>query len=300
MSEPHTNNGGKSGDPIDGMNRNGRRIQEIVAQIDAMPNPAARALMQECMESVLGFYGDGIARMMELVKRSGIGGQKAYDDLLHDNVVRGLLLIHGLHPHDLATRLREALDKVRPYMESHGGNVELLSLENDFARLRLQGSCKTCPSSAVTLELAVRSAIEESCPDLAGFEVEGAIAAETARQSYSRAEWIEIENARQLPDGGFVTSHADELPLFICRVNDRHYAYRDRCPACNVPLHLGSLQSGMITCLEGHRFSVLDAGRSPDEPALHLDPFPLIEENGAIKVALASDSAAPKPEPATV
>lgn len=295
MSAPHSTNG-TNADPIDGMNRHGRRIQDIVAQIDAMPNPAARALMQECMESVLSFYGDGLARMMELVKRSGIGGQKAYDDLLHDGVVRGLLLIHGLHPHDLATRPREALDKVRPYMESHGGNVDLLSLENDFARLRLQGSCKTCPSSAVTLELAVRSAIEEVCPDLAGFEVEGA--AEVVRESYARAEWIEIENARHLHDGGFVTSHADGLPLFVCRVQGRHYAYRDRCPACNVPLHLGALQSGMITCLEGHRFSVPDAGRSPDDPASHLDPFPLIEENGAIKVALASEAAEPKPEPA--
>ena len=47
----------------------------------------------------------------------------------------------------------------------------------------------------------------------------------------------------------------------------------------------------MITCLEGHRFSVPDAGRSPDEPALHRDPFPLIEKNGAIKVALASEPA---------
>jgi len=135
MSVPHSSNGAKE-DPIDAMNRHGRRIQEIVAEIDAMPNPAARALMQECMESVLGFYGDGIARMLELVKRSGIGGQKAYDDLVHDNVFSGLLLIHGLHPHDLGARLREALNKVRPYMESHGGNVELLSLEHDFARLQ--------------------------------------------------------------------------------------------------------------------------------------------------------------------
>jgi Fe-S cluster biogenesis protein NfuA/nitrite reductase/ring-hydroxylating ferredoxin subunit len=296
MNAPHSNDGSNQ-DPIAGMNRNGRRIQEIVAQIDAMPNPAARELMQECMESVLSFYGDGIARMLELVKRSGIGGQKAYDDLIHDGVVGGLLLIHGLHPRDLETRLREALDKVRPYMESHGGNVELLSLQNDFARLRLQGSCKTCPSSAVTLELAVRHAIEEACPDLVGFEVEGATAAETARQSYPRAAWVEIENARQLADGAFLSCQADGAPLFICRVGGRLYAYRDRCPACNVPLHLGAVEGGMIICGEGHRFSVPDAGRSPDEPAVHLDPFPLIDENGAIKIALAGDRAEPEPEP---
>lgn len=295
MNAPHSSNNG--GSPVDRMNAHGRRIQEIVAEIDAMPNPAVRALIQECMESTLSFYGDGIARMLEVVKRSGIGGQKAYDDLLHDNLVRSLLLIHGLHPHDLATRLREALDKVRPYMESHGGNVELLSLENDFARLRLQGSCKTCPSSAVTLELAVRHAIEEACPDLAGFEVEGAAA--IVREAHPHAEWVEIGGARQLSEGAFVTCWAEGVPLFICRVNGCHYAYRDRCPACNVPLHLGVLEGGMLACIEGHRFNLPEAGRSPDDPRLHLHPFPLIEEHGVIKVALASDPAEPQLEPAT-
>ena len=71
------------------------------------------------------------------------------------------------------TPLREALEKVRPYMQSHGGNIELLSLENDVASVRLSGTCKSCPSSAITLELAVRRAVEEACPDLLGFEVVG-------------------------------------------------------------------------------------------------------------------------------
>ena len=83
-----------------------------------------------------------------------------------------MLLIHGLHPLSLEARLRQALEQVSPYMHSHGGNVELISLEGDFARLRLNGNCKSCPSSRVTLELAVRKALEENCPDLAGFEVE--------------------------------------------------------------------------------------------------------------------------------
>jgi len=59
-------------------------------------------------------------------------------------------------------------------MQSHGGNIELLSLENEVARVKLQGTCKSCPSSAVTLELAVRRAVEEACPDLLGFEVAAA------------------------------------------------------------------------------------------------------------------------------
>ena len=130
-------------------------------------------ILEECLESLLSFYGRGLERILELVEEAGPEGQKVYENLINDGAVRGLLLIHNLHPVPLETRLLEALDKIRPYMESHGGNVELLSLHDDIATLRLQGHCKTCPSSTITMDLAIRSAIEEACPDLMGFEVEG-------------------------------------------------------------------------------------------------------------------------------
>ena len=58
-------------------------------------------------------------------------------------------------------------------MESHGGNVELLSLQDGVARISLQGSCSDCAASSVTLELAIKQALEEAAPDLEGLEVEG-------------------------------------------------------------------------------------------------------------------------------
>ena len=151
----------------------GKRIQELVEKASTLPDPATRALIHECLESILALHGQGLARMLELIKDARPEGQTILDVLGQDPLLRGLLLIHGLHPVDLKTRLGAALNKVRPYMESHGGNVELLSLENDVARLRLQGACKTCPSSSVTMELVLRGAIEEFCPDLMGMEVEG-------------------------------------------------------------------------------------------------------------------------------
>ena len=69
--------------------------------------------------------------------------------------------------------MQDALDTVRPYMESHGGNVELLSVDDGVARIHLRGSCSDCSASSVTLELAVKRALEEAAPDLAGLEVEG-------------------------------------------------------------------------------------------------------------------------------
>ena len=150
-----------------------RKLQQLVQQASELRDPVARALTQECLQALLSFYGQGLARVLHLVGNRGADGEPVLERLLNDPVLRTLLLIHGLHPVDSPTRLSQAIQKVRPYMESHGGSVELLSLESDFARFRLGGACKTCPSSSVTMELALRSAIEEFCPDLAGFEVEG-------------------------------------------------------------------------------------------------------------------------------
>jgi Fe-S cluster biogenesis protein NfuA len=151
-----------------------RRLQELIEQIQNQPNPASRVLLEDCLQSLLAFYGEGLARIVEHIQGANGEGQGILDRMLQDQSISGLLLIHGLHPIPLETRFHGALEKVRPYMQSHGGNIELLSLENDIARVKLQGTCKSCPSSAITLELAVRHAVEEACPDLLGFEVEAA------------------------------------------------------------------------------------------------------------------------------
>jgi len=269
----------------------GQRIQEIVEKVSSMPDPAMRRMLQDCLESVLTFYGQGLSRILQIVRETE--GKKVETALLQDEGVVGLLLIHGLHPVSLEDRLIGALDKVRPYMKSHGGDVQLLSLEHSFARLRLQGHCETCPSSAVTLELAVRHAIEEACPDLAGFEVEGMIRSEAASGSRQfehvpnpAPQWVEIQNAGELGDNKLLTIHEGNEPLILCKTGDQLYAYYDRCPGCNMPLHLGEIESGTLTCHLGHRFDVRHAGVGLDGNSLHLEPLPLLVQKGRVKVAL--------------
>src|ERR1700683_1904990 len=195
---------------LEAMNSRGARVQRLLEQIEALPSPSTRELIHEFMEATLAFYGQGLARILQVASESGPGGQNVYQQMINDKVVRGLLLIHDLHPADLETRLREALDQVRPYLQSHGGNVELISLTGQAARLRLQGTCKSCASSAVTLELAIRHAIEEACPDLGGFEVEGVPEEHptpaTIAQPPERAKpnWIALDKAQQLDDGAWM------------------------------------------------------------------------------------------------
>jgi Fe-S cluster biogenesis protein NfuA/nitrite reductase/ring-hydroxylating ferredoxin subunit len=272
------------------LDQHGRKIQELVARINSLADREAGELLQECMETLLAFYGKGLARILDVVKDATPDGSKVCDALAGDDVVRGFLLIHGLHPLSLATRLDEALDKVRPYLKSHGGNVELIRLQDDVAHLRLVGHCERCPSSAVTLELAIKQAVEEACPDLLGIEVEGlevpVPARSLRRQESAPRDWIVIDGARELATGDLMPVHTAGPALVICKSEQELYAYRDRCPACNLPLHLGALNEGLLSCRSGHRYDVRQAGRSVDGTNLHLDPFPLLVEDGVARVAL--------------
>jgi len=278
--------------PGEDINAHGERLQKLLAEVEALPYPGARELIQDCMESVLGFYGAGLKRILQVVSEDGPEGRKVFRDLIRDDVIKGLLLIHDLHPLNLENRLLEALDKVRPYLKSHGGNVELISLENDVARLRLQGTCQSCASSSVTLELAIRHAIEQACPDLVHFEVEGIAQDKSAASLVARravTDWTVIKSADQLEEGAWMPVRIDDVRLVVCKVNDTLYAYRNRCPACNMPLDTGSFEGGFLSCALNHRYDVVHAGRCAEIPSAHLDPLPLLVQENVVKVALTKE-----------
>jgi Fe-S cluster biogenesis protein NfuA len=135
------------------------RVEELLVAIDG--NPAAL----EAVRSVVQLYGEGLDRILQRVA----AGERPEDDEL----VSHLLLVHDLHPVDVQTRVARALDAVRPYLDSHGGGVELLGVADGIARVRLHGTCDGCPSSAATLRHAIEEAVAKAAPELEGVEAEG-------------------------------------------------------------------------------------------------------------------------------
>jgi len=149
------------------------RVEELTAQLDAIGDPFARSCAEELVGALMQLYGEGLERILVAVGEEGPPALR--ERLVGDGVVASLMLIHGLYPVDLETRVREALESVRPYMESHGGDVELLGIEDGVARIRLEGHCRGCAASASTLELGIEQALQEAAPDLVGLEVEGVL-----------------------------------------------------------------------------------------------------------------------------
>jgi Fe-S cluster biogenesis protein NfuA len=152
-----------------------QRIEALVHEIETVADPDTRAKAVELMQSLMDFHGAGLERMMEVIAETGEASSAIFDNFARDGLVGSLLLLYGLHPLELETRVAQALEKVRPYLSSHGGGVELLGISEGAVRLRMQGSSHGCPSSAMTLKLAIEEAIYEAAPDATAIEVEGAV-----------------------------------------------------------------------------------------------------------------------------
>jgi Fe-S cluster biogenesis protein NfuA len=140
------------------------RVEELLAAIEGNPTAV------EAVASVVELYGEGLRRIVA-------GGGDTRDEL-----VPHLLLLHDLHPEDVETRVARALDEVRPYLGSHGGDVELLGVADGVARVRLTGTCDGCPSSAATLQYAIEEAVARAAPELDGIEADGVAEPAPAQQ----------------------------------------------------------------------------------------------------------------------
>lgn len=156
------------------------RIEALIHQIEAYPDPSVRAGAEELVRALLDLHGMGLARLLDHVAHAGDAGQAIIGQFAQDELVAGLLLLHGLHPLDLTTRVQRALDQVRPYLAAHGGTVELLGVDEGIVRLRLVGSWQRLlfdsgngsPVSAEALQQAIEEAVYRAAPDLAALEIE--------------------------------------------------------------------------------------------------------------------------------
>jgi Fe-S cluster biogenesis protein NfuA len=143
------------------------RLEQLLEALEGLPS-GARDTATEAVATLLDLYGEALGR---------IAGRVPAEALTGDEVVAHLLMVHGLHPVPVEQRVESALDEVRPYLRSHGGEVGLLEVRDGVVRLRLQGSCSGCPASRTTLELAVGEAIRNAVPEVEAIESEDAPAA---------------------------------------------------------------------------------------------------------------------------
>jgi Fe-S cluster biogenesis protein NfuA/nitrite reductase/ring-hydroxylating ferredoxin subunit len=290
----------------------GERIERLL-DASAASGPVARERAEELLRLVADLYGAGLERVLELAYDAGALSEELLDALADDELVSGLLLVHGLHPYPVEDRVVRALDKVRPYMGTHGGDVELIEVTDEgVARLRMLGSCDGCASSAVTLDLAVKDAVEAAAPEIVRIEVvddapakssaglipldslTSRLRAEEGADAGGAAQWTSIGPLADLPGVPLWPATVGGHEVILCRIGDALYAYRDRCAACAGPLgaatvekRLGMAGSAVLTCPScRHHFDIRKAGAGLDDETLHLEPLPLLDRDGIVELAV--------------
>lgn len=249
----------------------GERVEALIAA-SASGGAVARERSEELVRLVTGFYGAGLERLLDLLHERGHLSDDVLAAFAADDLVASVLLVHGLHPYPVETRVEQALESVRPYLGSHGGDVELLGVTDDgVVRLRLLGSCDGCPSSSVTLQLAVQGAVEAAAPETASIEVETATGGETGAgkgaqgplvpvdalfarlqaaapdaasdpatattaPDESGASWRAVPELNGLESGAVSRFAVDRTPVLACRIGADLFAFLDRCARCEQPM----------------------------------------------------------------
>jgi Fe-S cluster biogenesis protein NfuA len=141
------------------------RVERLASRLDGCGDPELRAIALELVQSVVELHGAALERMLESISQTP-AGERALEAAIEDDLIASVLLLHGLHPDSMETRVLRALEKVRPYLHSHGGDVDFVSVNDGVVRIRLMGSCGSCPSSSLTLKSAVEDALFEAAPDI--------------------------------------------------------------------------------------------------------------------------------------
>ncbi|HEY1620089.1 MAG TPA: NifU family protein [Streptosporangiaceae bacterium] len=296
---------------MSGVRSTGARVEELLDSLRSGGFGGAAAAAEELVGLLVELYGDGLAAIVAVLGDEGEPGAAMLAKLADDPRVEGLLLLHGLHPLDVDTRIQQALDQVRPYLGSHAGGVQYLGVFDGVAKLRLEGSCHGCPSSTVTVELAISGAIEDAAPEVSRVEVEGMTAPPepgllqigarppvgsgpdrgaavpgAAVPGTPESGWITLPDIGP-PSSRPVRAAAGGTAVLVCSVRGTLYAYLDACAACGSSLGDGQLSREELTCPGcGTQYNVRLAGQGIADPALHLDPLPLLTDSRGVRVAL--------------
>lgn len=157
-----------------------QRIETLIQELEGVADPAVRASVEELLQLLLELHGAGLERTLELIWEAGELGQSLiHDHLARDEQVSSLMLLHGLHPLDLETRVRQALAQLRPALLAQGSQVELLGVTAEAGvHLRVieqpkpQAGCHSCASPPANLTGLIQDTIFTAAPEVTVLEIE--------------------------------------------------------------------------------------------------------------------------------
>lgn len=277
-------------------------FEDLAAAVDdaaaavAELEPEARATAEQLQAAIEAFHRPALTTIVRTL-RDDPRGKELLFALVDEPEVRAVLALQGIIKADPGTRANQALASVRPYLQSHGGDVELVRIEGGAAMVRLQGSCNGCSMSAVTLRETVEEALvqvdeidrvevleDEPTPAFIPLESVG------VRRSADTG-WVAGPASSEVPVGGMLrfdvtvdgpdgTSRNDSF--VATNIDQRIAVFRNACIHQGLTLDGGMISEGVLTCpWHGFTFDA-SSGECISAPGAQLEQIPTRVEDGRV------------------
>lgn len=237
-------------------------------------------------------------------------------------VAAAVLSMYDVGPLEERIQVEEALDEIRPYIESHGGALELLDVDDGVVHVQMSGSCSGCAASAITLRRGVEEILREryeGFKEVVAHEVDepdggpngggallqiethnggGAAAGGTATsgdeqllqiEGLKRPVFVEVGSMDDLAPGSVKAVEADGTSVLLVNVDGEPYAFKNVCPFDGrSELDGARLTSRVLVCpWHNCAYDARSGKRVDDEPdAPGLAVVPIAVRDGALQVAV--------------
>lgn len=276
------------------------RLDSLVQSFEQHPIEGVRQQALEMLGLVDALHREGMNRIAELL---WTGSPAVLEKALNDPAINILLQLYDLAPGEPEPieQVEMALAQVRPYIESHGGAVDILDVVEGIVHLRLSGACQGCAGSAMTLKRGIEAALREGFPGFQGIEVHEPVDLAQRKlpsnfiplqpvgagaRTLNRPVFTTVGQIDTLPPGSLMGVEVAGKNILLCNVAGEIYAYGNECPGSTLPLHEGVLNSVALICPWHNCAFDARTGRRLDNGEGRLQVIPVAVRNGEIQLAL--------------
>lgn len=257
-------------------------VEKALHDVRAMPIEQRKYALA-LKDALEAFHKAGLVTIVRALKNDP-NGKVLLHELVDDPGVYALFALHGIVKSDARTRVAAVIENLRPYTQSHGGDVTLVDVRDNTVYVKLSGACNGCSMSSVTLRNGVEAALKEQVPEITAIEVvpnepepatPGLIALTRAPKNDG---WIDGPAFSSLADGvPFRFDLAEGRSIVVLRLEQSVTAYWNACAHLGLPIDGGRVdrEAKTITCpWHGFRFDCT-TGECLTAPQAQLEAVPV-------------------------
>ena len=265
-----------------------QRVDDAVRAAHRLEVGATRVAL-EMRTAVEAFHREGLMRLLRILR-----AHPATEDLLaqmgRDSFLQALFGLHGLIRPGLDERIASGLDRARPLLAQHGGDVEFVRREDDVVFVRLTGNCADCVLAPLTLREAVTDAVLKQAPEIKRIELLETQSPAKPIIEHPGEGWERGPDVADLEDGvllRFDLSGSAGASVLLRRRAGEVKAWSNRCPHRNLALDGGlhdrcNSDAHLVCPWHGFAFDV-DTGECTNNRTISpLIPVPLLERGGSL------------------